>query len=64
MKRSKTMKSIKIKYKQRKLEICEREIKKLESDLNSAEVNLRLQKEKRLQLLDELEKLESEENHA
>jgi hypothetical protein len=58
------MKSIKIKYKQRKLEICEREIYSLEQKLTSVEVNLRQQKEKRLQLLDELEKLESEENHA
>jgi hypothetical protein len=53
------VKSIKLKYKQRKLEICEREIYKLESDLNSVVVNLREQKKIRLQLLDELEKLET-----
>lgn len=54
------MKPIKIKYKQRKLDICEKEIAKLESDLNHVQVNLRQQKEQRLRLLDELERLESE----
>lgn len=52
---------IKIRYKKRKLEICEKEIAVQESRLNSAEVNLRQQKELRLRLLDELEKLEMEE---
>jgi hypothetical protein len=52
--------AIKVGYKKRKLEICEKEIYKLESALTSVEVNLRQQKEKRLQLLDELEKLETE----
>lgn len=55
------MKSIKIKYKQRKLEICEKEIGRLEIELNSIQVSLRQQKEKRLQLLDELERLETTE---
>jgi uncharacterized coiled-coil protein SlyX len=49
---------MKRKYLEMKLAITEREIQTLESRLNSAEVNLRQQKEKRWQLIEQLERLE------
>jgi hypothetical protein len=56
------MKAIKIKYKQKMLELVEREIYKNESNLNSAEVNLRNLKIEQKALLNELLKLETGEN--
>jgi uncharacterized coiled-coil protein SlyX len=49
---------MKRKYLEMKLAITEREIQTLESRLTSAEVNLRQQKEKRWQLIEQLERLE------
>jgi hypothetical protein len=48
---------MKLKYIEMKLAITEREIQTLESRLNSTEVNLRQQKEKRWQLIEQLERL-------
>jgi len=55
------VKSIKVKYKQRMLELVEREIYKQEQRLNSAEVKIRQRQEEQKSLLNELCKLESGE---
>jgi uncharacterized coiled-coil protein SlyX len=52
---------MKRKYAEMKLAIVEKEIKSLESRLNSAEVNLRQQKEKRWDLIEKLERMEGSE---
>jgi len=57
----KKVKSIKVKYKQRMLELVEREIYKQEQRLNSAEVKIRQRQEEQKSLLNELCKLESGE---
>ena len=55
------MKSIKVKYKQKILELVERELYKQEQRLNSAEVKIRRLQEEQKSLLNELCKLESGE---
>lgn len=51
---------MKKKFVEMKLLIVENEIKSLENRLTSVEVNLRQQKEKRWQLIEQLERLENE----
>lgn len=52
---------MKRKYVEMKLAIVEREIGTLESRHNSVEVNLRKQKEKQWELIEQLERMEASE---